>query len=179
MSTLSDPFFWAMLSLLGMLGGNTIADRAKVGSFKYYGVAVITLVLAPRFIIALPFVEQQRLEIPYQFVAGLIAMLAAFCLWLPLYKIMWATSPDKKEQLITSGVYAIIRHPGYLGDILFVLGWSILFGSLVGIALTPLWLAAFYLHALIEENSLESEYGQLYSAYKSKVRSRVIPGVPF
>ena len=179
MNLLLDPMFWALISMLGMVGSNTIADRSEVGAFKYYGIAVIALVLAPRFIIPLPFIEQQRFEISNQLIVGFIPIIAAVFLWLPLYKIVWATSPDEKEHLVTSGVYGIVRHPGYLGDILFILGWSVLFGSVAGIMLTPLWVVAFYLHSLIEENSLVAEHGQLYSSYKLRVRSRVLPGVPF
>lgn len=179
MSALSNPYFWAMLSLLGMLGGNTIADRTKVGTHRFYGIAVIALVLLPRFIIPLNFIEQTRFELPYQNTIGVGLIIVAICLWVPLYRIVWATSPNKNEVLTTSGVFSFVRHPGYLGDVLIVLGWSILFGSVVGVALTPLWLAAFYLHSLVEENSLIAEYGDHYNTYKSRVRARIIPWVPF
>lgn len=179
MSTISNPYFWAMLSLLGMLGGNTIADRSQLGALKLYGITIIALVLLPRLIIPLHFVEQHRFDIPFQSLIGFVPIVAALCLWIPLYKIVWATSPNEKEALSTSGVFRFVRHPGYLGDVLFFLGWAILLGSTVGVALTPLWIAAFYLHALIEENSLQAEFGENYDIYKTRVRSRIIPGVPF
>ena len=179
MSTITNPYFWVVISLFGMLGGNTIVSRTRVGSFKYYGIFVVTLVLAPRFIIALPLIEQQRFDLPYQSTLGIIPIIAALMLWLPMSKIMWATSPNKNETLSTAGIYGLVRHPGYLGDILFFLGWAILFGATFAVVATPLWVLAFYLQALIEENSLDQEYGQSYGVYKLSVRSRIVPGLPF
>ena len=58
------------------------------------------------------------------------------------------------------------------------LGAAVAFGSTVGVLLTPIWAAAFWLHALIEEEALKSKYGASYEAYMARVRSRLIPGLP-
>lgn len=179
MGILSNAFFWVALSLLGMLAGNAIAGQTTVGNSKTFGIATITTVLLPRFIIPLAFIEQTRFHFEFQYAVGGALMVMAILFWVPLYKILWATSPSQRESLKTSGVYGLVRHPGYLGDILIVLGWSVCLGSVTGVLLTPLWLAAFYMHSLIEENSLLEEYGDQYQVYKSRVKSRILPCVPF
>jgi protein-S-isoprenylcysteine O-methyltransferase Ste14 len=40
------------------------------------------------------------------------------------------------------------------------------------------WAAVFWLHALIEEEALQREYGPAYREYMARVRSRIIPGLP-
>ena len=71
-----------------------------------------------------------------------------------------------------------MRHPGYLGNVLLGLGWSLLFRSTIGVALTLAWWLAFVVHAMIEEASLERTYGSAYATYKGRVRGRLLPGLP-
>jgi len=80
--------------------------------------------------------------------------------------------------LKTDGVYAIVRNPIYLSDILFTLGFAVMFRSMIGIALVPGWWLAFLLLVLVEETSLERVLGQRYIDYKLRVKSRIIPGLP-
>ena len=80
--------------------------------------------------------------------------------------------------LKTNGIYGVVRNPIYLADILFSLGFAIMFRSAVGIALIPIWWAAFLLIVLVEEASLERVLGQLYLDYKQRVKGRIIPGLP-
>src|SRR6185295_20204244 len=96
----------------------------------------------------------------------------------PLLRIRPLTQPDQAETLRTSGVYELVRHPGYLANTLWGLGWAIVFGSTIGVLLTPVWAAIFWLHALIEEEALQREHGRCYQEYMTRVRSRLIPGLP-
>ena len=88
----------------------------------------------------------------------------------------------KKEGLVTSGPYRLIRHPQYLGMILATLGltsWSIwILNNTFGVGfLNPsqtagVWfieLLAYILLALIEELFLSRNYGKIFSDYKSLV----------
>jgi len=88
----------------------------------------------------------------------------------------------KKEGLVTSGPYRLIRHPQYLGMILATLGLTSLsvwvLNNTYGIGfLNPsqtigVWfieLLAYILLALIEELFLSRNYGKIFSDYKSQV----------
>ena len=80
--------------------------------------------------------------------------------------------------LKTNGIYSVVRNPIYLADILFSLGFAIMFGSIIGVALTPVWWVAFLAIVLAEEASLERVLGQPYLDYKRRVKGRIIPGLP-
>jgi Isoprenylcysteine carboxyl methyltransferase (ICMT) family len=39
------------------------------------------------------------------------------------------------HELVTDGVYKVVRHPSYLGSLLAIAGWALLFRSAVGLLL--------------------------------------------
>ena len=88
----------------------------------------------------------------------------------------------KKEGLVTSGPYQLVRHPQYLGMILLTLGftsWSVwILNNTFGIGfLSPsqtigVWfieLFAYLLLAYIEEQFLSRNYGESFENYKRQV----------
>ena len=88
----------------------------------------------------------------------------------------------KKEGLVTSGPYGVVRHPQYLGMILSTLGftgWSVwILNNTFGMGfLSPsqtigVWfieLFAYILLAIIEEQHLSRKYGESFENYKSRV----------
>src|SRR5689334_2542271 len=44
-----------------------------------------------------------------------------------------AITPNPNAQLITTGIYSIVRHPMYCGVIMLVIGWSLFRGSLLSL----------------------------------------------
>jgi len=96
----------------------------------------------------------------------------------PALSINWRTAPDSKMTLKTNGIYSVVRNPIYLTDILFSLGFAIIFRSIIGVVLVPIWWVAFLSIVLVEEVSLERVLGQPYQDYKQRVKGRIIPGLP-
>ncbi|MCB0751933.1 MAG: isoprenylcysteine carboxylmethyltransferase family protein [Ignavibacteriae bacterium] len=87
------------------------------------------------------------------------------------------TSSVKADQLVTAGPFAHVRNPLYVGNILIYLGFGIislaLFPYLQIIALV--WFVFQYtLIVSIEEEFLESKFGQSYKDYKANV-NRIVP----
>ena len=78
--------------------------------------------------------------------------------------------------LVTSGVYAVIRHPSYLGLLINSLGWSLAFRSGVGVLLTVLLIPPLLARIDAEENLLYSQFGDDYNAYRSHTW-RLVPGI--
>ena len=69
--------------------------------------------------------------------------------------------------LETAGLYAIIRHPGYLGSFLAAFGTVIAFGSAVGFALVvPLYLVLDQ-RMRREDAFLESQFGEAFRVWKA------------
>ena len=78
--------------------------------------------------------------------------------------------------LVDSGVYAWVRHPMYLGTLLFCLAFLFIGVSLLSIVI---WIAFFIFYnrmATHEEKSLIEILGEEYVAYQRRV-SKWLPGV--
>ncbi len=76
----------------------------------------------------------------------------------------------KVDELATTGVFARVRHPMYLGSHLFLLGLAISTFSLASIVL---WVIAFAFYdslANYEENKLEERFGEEFLEYRNNVR---------
>ena len=80
------------------------------------------------------------------------------------------------HQLVTSGVYRVIRHPSYLGLLVNALGWALAFRSAVGVLLTALMLPPLLARIRAEERMLRTQFGREYDAYCGRT-SRLLPGV--
>ena len=81
---------------------------------------------------------------------------------------------ERKHRVITSGVYAFVRHPMYLGAVLMFFGGALLmasaYGTLVGIVIT-LMLAG----RIVGEEHLMLQELEGYAEYKRKVKYRLVP----
>jgi protein-S-isoprenylcysteine O-methyltransferase Ste14 len=78
---------------------------------------------------------------------------------------------EDSAALITTGVFRLTRHPMYLGFVLILLGIAVLMGSFTPY-LVVLVFAIFMDTVFIkyEEKKLEETFGEVWSAYKQKVR---------
>jgi protein-S-isoprenylcysteine O-methyltransferase Ste14 len=70
--------------------------------------------------------------------------------------------------LETSGAYAWVRHPGYLGALLACLGGAIAFGSGAALPLVALMLAAQLARVRREETLLAEHFGDAWKAYAAR-----------
>jgi protein-S-isoprenylcysteine O-methyltransferase Ste14 len=76
----------------------------------------------------------------------------------------------KVDGLATTGVFARVRHPMYLGTHLFYLGLAIATFSLASIVLWVIIFAFYDSLANYEENKLEERFGKEFLEYKNSVR---------
>jgi protein-S-isoprenylcysteine O-methyltransferase Ste14 len=83
-------------------------------------------------------------------------------------------APVPGGELRTEGVYALVRHPMYLGGILVALGWAVLFLSVVGGVLTAALALFFALKSRHEEERLVDAYPG-YADYRRRTRRRILP----
>ena len=75
----------------------------------------------------------------------------------------------RPERVVTSGIYARIRHPQYFGAICAHVGVSILRSALYALVATPLIIFYNYVTAWKEEQELIKEFGKEYEEYRSTV----------
>ena len=77
--------------------------------------------------------------------------------------------------LVTTGIYARIRNPSYLGLLVMSLGWSFAFRSAVGVLMTAAYLPPLIARMKAEERLLASQFGAEYDAYRARTW-RLVPG---
>ena len=80
------------------------------------------------------------------------------------------------HELVTDGIYRVIRHPSYLGMIILMLGWALAFRSGLGVFLAALTVPPLLARIRSEETLLRSKFGSEYDAYRQRT-SRLIPGI--
>jgi protein-S-isoprenylcysteine O-methyltransferase Ste14 len=175
----TDPFFWATVSMFGLVASGVVVAGGHLSRRPSFGVLVVVLWTAGRVVLVLPFCAQPRFawsgwHAPVG--ALLFAIGLGFCAH--GLRIRPFTAPESGETLRTSGAHAVVRHPLYLGGLLWTLGWSIGFRSVVGVALVPVWWLGLLCLISVEEASLERTLGVRYREYKERVRGRIIPGLP-
>ncbi|QOF70705.1 isoprenylcysteine carboxylmethyltransferase family protein [Aminobacter sp. SR38] len=80
------------------------------------------------------------------------------------------------HRLVTSGIYALIRHPSYLGLLVNALGWALVFRSGVGVILVGLTLVPLVARIRSEELLLRTHFGAEYDDYARRTW-RLVPGL--
>jgi protein-S-isoprenylcysteine O-methyltransferase Ste14 len=86
-------------------------------------------------------------------------------------------APDQHPQrLITTGVYAIIRHPRYVQLFLGLLGSALIANYLVLYLVVALWLPGIYVIVRLEEKELRDRFGLAYDEYSRRV-PRFLPRI--
>ena len=72
------------------------------------------------------------------------------------------------QELISTGAYAIVRHPIYTGLLVALAGTALYDGQWRGLAGVACFSLAFWLKARSEEELLEREFGDEYRAYRTR-----------
>jgi protein-S-isoprenylcysteine O-methyltransferase Ste14 len=179
MTILRDPFFWALVSMFAMVAAFQVASGTDLGKRPGFGFTVVAMFALGRVVLVLPPLPQPRFEIGgWHWIAGGFLFAAGMLFSAPALKIRPFTAPDRKVELQTTGLYGVVRNPIYLGEVLWCLGWSVMFRSAIGVLLVPIWWTVLLFLTMTEEKTLERELGQPYLDYKTRVRGRILPGLP-
>jgi len=104
---------------------------------------------------------------------GLLIRFAARRVLGKSYSVHVETS--QKHELVTSGIFSIIRHPAYLGLLCLFLGIPLCMGSWGGLVIALLTgLPALIYRIFVEEKFLQEWFGEAYETYR-KNTWRLIP----
>jgi protein-S-isoprenylcysteine O-methyltransferase Ste14 len=147
-------------------GGRLNAKLKQLRKYKILSLTIAFLILIAKDII--------MYNKPHEFDFGrelsTMALIGAILVLAGVLVRLWARGYFEKGRLFTTGPYALVRHPLYLGSFLIVIGilcqlnsrlnWSIIipiFGFFHGIAI------------IYEERSLAIRFGETWTAYKSQI----------
>jgi protein-S-isoprenylcysteine O-methyltransferase Ste14 len=152
--TRNRRIFWPFLAiglLLGWLPAYT--DRTGLGTIDGDAVRYLGLAL---------------------FVVGCVLRL------IPVFMLGRRFSPlvaiQEGHELETGGPYRVIRHPSYLGMLLGLFGWDLVFRSGIGVLVSLLLIPPLVARMNAEEVLLESEFGERYADYRRRTW-RLLPFV--
>lgn len=112
-------------------------------------------------------------------IGGILLILSSF-LFFRSYADNTFVSPlvriqsERKQRVVSTGVYGFVRHPMYLGGILLFIGTPLLLGSTYGLLIGVLISFLLVARILGEERMLAKEL-EGYADYKKKVRYRLLP----
>ena len=83
---------------------------------------------------------------------------------------------DRGHRVITTGPYRIVRHPGYVGAILFGISTPLIIGSAYGLIPGGIAVILLIIRTSLEDKLLRSELNG-YVEYTKRVRYRLLPGL--
>jgi protein-S-isoprenylcysteine O-methyltransferase Ste14 len=104
-------------------------------------------------------------------VSLMLLLAAAVLLALGWCQVYWA-----KGELVTDGLYGVVRHPQYLGLILGVVAFLIQWPTLPTLVLGPVLIVLYARLAKREERELEARFGPRYRLYKQRVPGFLLRG---
>jgi protein-S-isoprenylcysteine O-methyltransferase Ste14 len=93
------------------------------------------------------------------FIAGLLLAIGA---------VVQLRGVENIGHLVTTGFFFKIRHPMYLGFILWILGWALYHGAVVSLLVGLVAVGNIFYWKRQEEWQLESIYGDIYVQYKNR-----------
>ncbi|MDQ2732447.1 MAG: isoprenylcysteine carboxylmethyltransferase family protein [Armatimonadota bacterium] len=118
--------------------------------------------------------------LPYITIAGDMLTALGFAIILLVFKENTFASATielfEEQKVISTGMYAFVRHPMYAGALLLFIGTPLALGSYWGLLASLAELSALTWRLLDEERFLAKHLVE-YSNYCAKVRWRLIPGV--
>jgi protein-S-isoprenylcysteine O-methyltransferase Ste14 len=112
--------------------------------------------------------------------AGDVLVVVGFCLISLVYRENTFTSATievaDNQKVISTGPYAVIRHPMYAGGSLYLFGTPLALGSWWGLVPMAL-LMPFLVWRLIDEERFLAKSLPGYAEYQARVRHRLVPFV--
>lgn len=94
----------------------------------------------------------------------------------PHFEVTVRIQRNRNHQVISAGPYSVLRHPGYLGAILWALSTPLIVGSVYGLIPAGIASAAFVIRLVLEERILRTQLPG-YAEYTHQVRYRLLPGI--
>lgn len=97
----------------------------------------------------------------FLFIGGGFVLISAG--WKVLYEA------QRRGTLATTGVYARMRHPQYVGFVLVMFGFLLQWPTLLTVAMFPVLVFMYWRLALREEREVLAEHGEAYARYMTEV----------
>ena len=171
---------WVVFWWLAARDVKTTAQRESLPSRLSHIVPLsIAVLLYSRRSVGTPWLAERFLalaEWPFWIGAFLTAGGLLFTVWARLHLGRnWSGSVTIKQghELITSGPYALVRHPIYTGLLLALLGSTVALGDWRGVLAFALSAGALWHKLRVEERWMQQQFGETYHAYSRRVAALI------
>jgi len=81
----------------------------------------------------------------------------------------WRQIHQANGEMVTSGLYRLVRHPQYSGLFLITVGMLIQWPTIITAAMWPILMLMYYRLARREEKEMASHFGNRYVTYRQQV----------
>lgn len=165
-----------------------LAERSRVGE----GTKTWDRFLTPAIVIfTLAIIATAGLDVRFKWSAPMngalwvLGLTLAFCcqmfvLWAMASNSFFATTvriqDERGHRVVNGGPYRLVRHPGYLGSVLYTLLTPFALGSLWTFLPALLTIVLIMVRTGLEDRTLQAELPG-YTEYAARVRFRLFPGV--
>ena len=95
--------------------------------------------------------------------------LVLIAIGMTLLALGWAQVFGARHELMTRGVYSILRHPQYLGLILIIVAFNVQWPTLLTLLMAPLLVVAYVRQARREDAELAARFGEAFARYAARV----------
>jgi protein-S-isoprenylcysteine O-methyltransferase Ste14 len=146
-----------------------------------FGMAFSPVVMACTAGLERRFTEVHSLAVTPLFFGTFAAILGAlFTLWaMATNRVFSGTVRIQRERgqtTVTAGPYRYVRHPGYLGSVVFTLTTPLILGSVWTLVPAVLTVALTFVRTKFEDDTLQQEL-EGYREYTQRLHSRLLPGI--
>jgi protein-S-isoprenylcysteine O-methyltransferase Ste14 len=193
-------WFYLVIGFIGMFGGTAVVSKfdpelvnarglwkQKKGN-KGWDIIIIRLYVLFGFY-ALPVVagldvgrfRWSNLGIHFSIVGTVLFIFGSVLIhWAMLvnrhFEAIVRIQKDRGHRVITAGPYRIVRHPGYVGAIIWGISTPLIIGSLYGLIPGAIASILLIIRTCLEDKLLRSELNG-YVEYSKRVRYRLLPGI--
>ncbi|MBC7224324.1 MAG: isoprenylcysteine carboxylmethyltransferase family protein, partial [Anaerolineae bacterium] len=94
----------------------------------------------------------------------------------PFFSAFVRIQRERGHRVVADGPYRYVRHPGYLGAIVFQMAIPLALGSLWALLPSGVAAALYVARTVLEDRTLQEELAG-YREYAQKVRHRLLPGL--
>ena len=160
---------------------STVEKEKLEGKLIFKSIFFIALIIAITFIGAGRIDWEPRIPILVVIIGVVVYTIGQIIiLWAKKVNKFFSTvvriQKDRGQTVCKDGPYRFVRHPGYLGGLLYIIVTPFVFSSFWGLIPTAIAVVLLFIRTYLEDKTLQREL-EGYTDYTNEARYRLLPGI--